>query len=191
MKLKDDVDDRSREYVCPVCKTKNIDLLPDSEPCPKSAKATKAAVVLSFGYQKDQGSASITVHQRKFWSVDKILPEPSPFPNAPNRATMPEPIFAANVAEPQLPSPWVDCALVVCIALLVALILRKFLWQIRRNWGVFHVVNQDIPSISIPSVKSTWSREYWSNHTVSNFHSWRTLIVCRVEWTQMTLQRKQ
>ena len=66
MKFKDDVDDRSREYVCPVCKTKNIDLLPDSEPCPKSAKATKAPVVLSFGYQKDQGSASITVHQRKF-----------------------------------------------------------------------------------------------------------------------------
>lgn len=49
---------RSREYVCPLCKVKNIELLPDTEPSTANSKPTEAPVVLSFGYQKDQISAS-------------------------------------------------------------------------------------------------------------------------------------
>ena len=71
MEFGDDPDDRSREYICPVCRIKNIDLLPDAEPGPASTKSTEAPIVLSFGYQKDQissmpqGSASTTILELK------------------------------------------------------------------------------------------------------------------------------
>jgi hypothetical protein len=54
--FKDDTDSRSRDYICPVCKTKNIELLPDTEPGAATSKSTQPTVVLSFGYQKDQKS---------------------------------------------------------------------------------------------------------------------------------------
>jgi hypothetical protein len=64
MDFGDDVNHRSREYICPVCRVRNIDLLPDVEPGLTSTKSTKTPIILSFGYQKDQinsmpqGSAS-------------------------------------------------------------------------------------------------------------------------------------
>ena len=67
-----DPDDRSREYICPVCRIRNIDLLPDADPGPTSTKSTEAPIVLSFGYQKDQinsmaqSSASIFIIQLNF-----------------------------------------------------------------------------------------------------------------------------
>jgi len=52
----DGVDGRSRDYVCPMCKVKNIDLLPDPQPGLSDEKPKDAPVMLSFGYQKDQSS---------------------------------------------------------------------------------------------------------------------------------------
>ena len=72
MESGDDAEHRSREYICPVCQVRNIDLLPDVEPGPTSAKSTEAPIILSFGYQKDQvnsmpqGSASTGILPPKF-----------------------------------------------------------------------------------------------------------------------------
>lgn len=49
---------RSREYVCPVCKFKNIELLPDAEPGAASDEPKQDGIKLSFGYQKDQVNAA-------------------------------------------------------------------------------------------------------------------------------------
>jgi hypothetical protein len=67
MEFRDGPDDRSREYICPVCQIRNIDLLPDPEPGRTSTKSTEAPIGLSFEYQKDQinpmsqGSASTNI----------------------------------------------------------------------------------------------------------------------------------
>ena len=48
---------RSREWTCPVCKIKNIDLLPDVEPGSSTESKSKGEqIILSFGYQKDQNT---------------------------------------------------------------------------------------------------------------------------------------
>jgi hypothetical protein len=44
--------------MCPVCKIKNIDLLPDPEPGTETAPRKDAPVILSFGYQKDQNGST-------------------------------------------------------------------------------------------------------------------------------------
>jgi hypothetical protein len=49
---------RSREYTCPVCKIKNIDLLPDTDPNTVAKKSKDTPVVLSFGYKKDQSKST-------------------------------------------------------------------------------------------------------------------------------------
>jgi len=41
-----------------VCKVKNIELLPDAEPNAEDKKPKEDEVKLSFGYQKDQTSAT-------------------------------------------------------------------------------------------------------------------------------------
>lgn len=51
-------DCRSREYTCPVCKVKNIELLPDAEPGASTVKSKEETVILSFGYQKDQNEST-------------------------------------------------------------------------------------------------------------------------------------
>ena len=54
---------RSREWSCPVCNVKNIELLPDREANAvetSSENKGSPAVQLSFGYQKDQSSGQNT-----------------------------------------------------------------------------------------------------------------------------------
>lgn len=54
---------RSREWSCPVCKVKNIELLPDRDAdAVETSSENKGtpAVQLSFGYQKEQVSGKTT-----------------------------------------------------------------------------------------------------------------------------------
>jgi hypothetical protein len=54
---------RSREWSCPVCKVRNIELLPDREAnAVETSSENKGTptVQLSFGYQKDQSSGQTT-----------------------------------------------------------------------------------------------------------------------------------
>jgi hypothetical protein len=53
-----DADYRSREYACPVCKMKNVELLPDPEPGTATERPKDTPVLLSFGYQKDQNGST-------------------------------------------------------------------------------------------------------------------------------------
>ena len=128
-------DSRSRDYVCPVCKVKNIELLPDAEPGSTNDKPKENTVVLSFGYQKDQNDSTpqnttATSAQPPCHTLISDTPRPaSPSvetPTVPERSVRPTLVQA--VAQPDPPSPWIDRALVVCLALLVALLVRKFTW---------------------------------------------------------------
>ena len=51
-------DSRSRDYICPICKVKNIELLPDADPSTETQASKDTPLKLSFGYQKDHNTPS-------------------------------------------------------------------------------------------------------------------------------------
>ena len=51
-------DSRSRDYICPICKVKNIELLPDADPSTETQASKDTPLKLSFGYQKDHNTSS-------------------------------------------------------------------------------------------------------------------------------------
>ena len=51
-------DIRSRDYICPSCKVRNIELLPDAGPSSTTGKTLGTPPALSFGYRKDQNDST-------------------------------------------------------------------------------------------------------------------------------------
>jgi len=119
----------SREYTCPVCKIKNIELLPDAEAGASTTTSKEEPVILSFGYQKDQNEATpqnTSTSNTPRPATPAVVPPPPTVPvSVTAQPVQPSPTRTI-VAPPQPPSPWLDRALAACVALLAVMILRKF-----------------------------------------------------------------
>ncbi|OLL24472.1 Ubiquitin-conjugating enzyme E2 J1 [Neolecta irregularis DAH-3] len=107
----------SRDYCCPQCGVKNIDLLPDNVEVSQTADQEENVNGLKFGYESDKSKTTTT-------NDPSTNETNSPSTNTSIEASLSDPEI---VVEPnRLPTSYkIDGLITICIMILVALVLKR------------------------------------------------------------------